>query len=39
MTRPDERTRNLLQAGAYLKELAASQAVPKAVRQRGHCSL
>ena len=36
MTRPDERTRNLLQAGAYLKELAASQAVPKAVRQEAY---
>ena len=33
MTLPDERTRNVLQAGAFLKELAASKAVPKEVRQ------
>ncbi|AKU48364.1 BPSL0761 family protein [Xanthomonas arboricola pv. juglandis] len=36
MTLPDERTRNLLQAGAFLKELAGSQAVPKSVRQEAY---
>lgn len=36
MTLPDERTRNLLQAGAFLKELAGSRAVPKALRQEAH---
>lgn len=36
MTRPDERTRNLLQAGAFLKELAASKAVPPQVRQEAY---
>ncbi|WP_329607491.1 BPSL0761 family protein, partial [Xanthomonas perforans] len=29
MTTPSERTRNVLQAGAFLRQLAASQAVPK----------
>lgn len=33
---PDERTRNVLQAGAFLKELAASKAVPKDVRQEAY---
>ncbi|WP_425609659.1 BPSL0761 family protein [Xanthomonas arboricola] len=33
MTLPDERTRNLLQSGAFLKELAGNQAAPKSVRQ------
>lgn len=36
MTLPDERTRNLLQAGAFLKELAGSQAVPKSVREEAY---
>ena len=36
MTMPSERTRNLLQAGAFLKELAANQAVPKTVRQEAY---
>lgn len=36
MTLPDERTRNVLQAGAFLKQLEASKAVPKEVRQEAH---
>jgi hypothetical protein len=36
MTLPDERTRNVLQAGAFLKELTASKAVPKEVRQEAY---
>ncbi|MGX2085603.1 BPSL0761 family protein [Xanthomonas axonopodis] len=36
MTLPDERTRNLLQAGAFLKELAGNQAVPKSVREEAY---
>lgn len=36
MTMPSERTRNVLQAGAFLKELAASEAVPKEVREEAH---
>ncbi len=36
MTLPDERTRNVLQAGAFLKELAANKAVPKEVRQEAY---
>ena len=36
MTMPSERTRNVLQAGAFLRQLAASQAVPKEVRQEAH---
>lgn len=36
MTMPGERTRNLLQAGAFLKVLAAHQAVPKDVRQEAY---
>ncbi|WP_338029232.1 BPSL0761 family protein [Frateuria edaphi] len=33
MTTPDERTRSLLQAGAFLKELATDPLVPPAIRQ------
>lgn len=33
---PEERTRNVLQAGAFLKELAASKAVPKQVREEAY---
>ena len=36
MTMPAERTRNVLQAGAFLRELAASQAVPKSVREEAY---
>lgn len=36
MTMPSERTRNLLQAGAFLKGLAADKAVPKEVRQEAY---
>ena len=36
MTMPEERTRNVLQAGAFLKELAASKAVPKQVREEAY---
>ena len=36
MTLPDERTRHVLQAGAFLRQLAASQAVPKDVRQEAY---
>ena len=36
MTMPSERTRNALQAGACLKELAANKAVPKAVREEAY---
>jgi hypothetical protein len=36
MTTPDERTRNLLQAGAFLKELQEDKTVPEEVRQEAH---
>lgn len=36
MTLPDERTRNVLQAGAFLKELASNKAVPKEVREEAY---
>lgn len=36
MTTPDERTRNLLQAGAFLKELREDKAVPEEIRQEAH---
>ncbi|MEA9773494.1 BPSL0761 family protein [Xanthomonas campestris pv. raphani] len=36
MTLPDERTRNILQAGAFLKELAGNKAVPQEVRQEAY---
>jgi len=36
MTTPNERTRNLLQAGAFLKELRADQAMPEHVRNEAH---
>lgn len=32
MTMPLERTRHLIQAGAFLRDLAANMAVPKQVR-------
>jgi hypothetical protein len=32
MTMPDERTRSLLQAGAFLKELSVDPSVPPAMR-------
>lgn len=36
MTMPAERTRNVLQAGAFLSELAASKAVPKSIREEAY---
>lgn len=36
MTRPDERTRNLLQAGAFLKELAGNRTLPPTVQQEAY---
>ena len=36
MTMPAERTRNVLQAGAFLRELAASKAVPKSIREEAY---
>lgn len=33
MTTPDERTRNILQAGAFLKELQADASLPEPVRR------
>ncbi len=36
MTTPSERTRNVLQAGAFLRQLAASRAVPKEVRHEAY---
>ncbi|UOV05435.1 hypothetical protein MUU75_01510 [Pseudoxanthomonas mexicana] len=36
MTRPDERTRNLLQAGAFLKELAGNRTLPTTVQQEAY---
>lgn len=33
MTMPDERTRSLLQAGAFLKELSRDPSVPLAIRE------
>lgn len=33
MTMPDERTRSLLQAGAFLKELSRDASVPLAIRE------
>lgn len=36
MTMPSERTRNVLQAGAFLKQLAASKEVPKKVREEAY---
>lgn len=32
MTMPDERTRSLIQAGAFLKELSRDSSLPRAVR-------
>lgn len=36
MTMPDERTRNLIQAGAFLRELSANAALPKAIRREAY---
>ena len=36
MTMPAERTRNVLQTGAFLRELAASMAVPKSIREEAY---
>lgn len=36
MTMPVERTRNLLQAGAFLKELEADTLLPEAIRREAH---
>lgn len=36
MTMPDERTRNLVQAGAFLRQLSADIAVPKTIRAEAH---
>lgn len=36
MTTPEERTRSILQAGAFLKELHADTTLPDAVRQEAH---
>lgn len=36
MTMPDERTRNLLQAGAFLRELEADTELPDRVRWEAH---
>jgi hypothetical protein len=36
MTLPDERTRHVLQAGAFLKELVANKAVPKPIRDEAY---
>lgn len=36
MTMPAERTRNVLQAGAFLRELATSTEVPKSVREEAY---
>lgn len=36
MTTPSERTRNLLQAGVFLKELRAGPSPPERVRKEAH---
>lgn len=36
MTMPNERTRSLLQTGAFLKELHADQSLPEHVRNEAH---
>lgn len=36
MTMPIERTRHLIQAGAFLHDLAANMALPKQVRTEAH---
>ncbi|MDE2257320.1 MAG: hypothetical protein KGK05_06110 [Xanthomonadaceae bacterium] len=36
MTTPSERTRNILQAGAYLKELRADRSLPERVRNEAN---
>lgn len=36
MTTPDERTRNLLQAGAFLKELREDETVPEEIRREAY---
>lgn len=36
MTTPEERTRNVLQAGAFLKELQGDKSLPEAIRREAH---
>lgn len=36
VTMPVERTRNLIQAGAFLRELSANKSVPKSVREEAY---
>lgn len=36
MTMPVERTRNLIQAGAFLRELSASTSLPESVRKEAY---
>ncbi len=36
MTTTDERTRALVQAGAFLKELRADRALPESIRKEAH---
>lgn len=36
MTMPVERTRNLIQAGAFLRELSANLALPAAIRREAY---
>lgn len=36
MTTPQERTRNLLQAGAFFRELEADKRLPQAIRNEAH---
>lgn len=36
MTMPAERTRNLIQAGAFLRELSANAALPKEIRTEAY---
>ena len=36
MTMPVERTRNLIQAGAFLRELSANAALPEAIRNEAY---
>lgn len=36
MTMPHERSRNVIQAGAFLKELRANKDLPEAVRREAH---
>lgn len=36
MTTPDERTRNVLQAGAFLKELQKDESLPEEIRREAN---